>query len=285
MKFHRVYVEITNICGLKCTFCPPKILPTQTMSLALFEKILEELKPYTKELAFHVVGDPLVLSNLDQYLDYAHKLGFMVALTTSGYYLSKQPQDRLIHPAIKQINISLNSYNKNSMPISLEEYLSPIFGLCKAKPSSMFINLRVWNLDEKMSEKSFNEKLFSYIEKNFNIILDIENTKKPKPIRLSEKIRLHFDSYFEWPSLTCDNLSDGRCEGLKSHFAILASGKVVPCCLDKDGVIELGDLNSTPLKTILQSPRSIAIRDGFKKGIATEILCKKCLYKERFKEI
>ena len=289
MKFYRVYIELTNICGLACSFCPPKTLPNQTMSPTFFESILTQLQPYTKELAYHIVGDPLTLSNLKEYLDITEAKGFRVALTTSGYFLGKRDLKLLLHPAIKQVNISLNSYNKNSMPLSLEAYMAPIVELCKLKQTlrkEMFINLRVWNMDEAHSEKAFNQTLFTLLENAFNIPLHVKqiDEARPKSIRLEEKTLLHFDSYFEWPNLQANHQSEGTCQGLSSHFGILSSGIVVPCCLDKDGIIALGDLHVSPLKEILSASRTKAIQQGFKQGHAVELLCQKCAYKERFKE-
>lgn len=257
------------------------------MPLSFFESILIQLKPYTKELAYHIVGDPLVLNNLDTYLDIAHQHGFRVMLTTSGYFLTKKAPHTLLHPAIKQINISLNSYNKNSMPLSFETYMQPIVELCRLKQTtkkSLFINLRIWNMDEVQSEKTFNTLLFAYLENAFGIPLHVNAIyqEKPKSIRLDEKILLHFDNYFEWPSLEVEALTHGTCQGLGSHFGILSNGRVVPCCLDKDGIITLGDLHVNTLESILQSQQTRAMIEGFKQGIATEILCQKCTYKQRF---
>ena len=289
MKFYRVYIELTNICGLKCTFCPPKTLPTHTMPLPFFEHVLEELQPFTKELAYHIVGDPLTLSNLEAYLDITHQKDFKVSLTTSGYFLGQRDIKTLLHPAIKQINISLNSYNKNNMPLSFEAYMAPILELCELKNKTkkeVFINLRIWNMDAKESEKEFNEMLFALLEKVFGIPLHVKTIyqSRPKSIRLAEKILLHFDDYFEWPSLQSNHYSQGTCQGLSSHFGILSSGKVVPCCLDKDGIIELGDLHVSSLQEILHAPKTLSMIHGFKNDKAIELLCQKCTYKDRFKK-
>lgn len=106
--------------------------------------------------------------------------------------------------------------------------------------------------------------------------------EKPKSIRLDTKVLVHFDNYFEWPSLDNKNYGDGSCQGLHSHIAILASGKVVPCCLDCDGIIELGDLHSHTLDEIVHNQRSQKMLLGFKEGKAVEELCQKCSYKDRF---
>jgi len=287
VKFYRTYIEITNVCGLSCSFCPTKELPVKQMDLPFFESLIGQLKPYTKEIACHVLGDPLTQSNLHGYLEIIQKYGLKAMLTTSGYFLKKHRYETLFHPSVKQINISLNSFNKNDTSLTLEQYLSPVIALCKEKllqKKELFINLRVWNLDEMMSERAFNDDLFAKLSKAFSVTLDLDEIyrERPRSIRLDNKVLLHFDNYFEWPSLNNQNYGHGTCQGLQSHIAILASGKVVPCCLDCDGIIELGDLHEESLSHILEKERTVAMIEGFKEGKAVEELCQKCSYKERF---
>ena len=287
MKFYRTYIEITNVCGLHCSFCPTKELPAKQMDLDFFESVIGQAQHYTKEIACHVVGDPLTQSNLYEYLDIIYKYGLKAILTTSGYFLKKHSYDTLFHPCVKQINISLNSFNKNDTTLTFDQYIAPVLALCNAKlerEEELFINLRVWNLDEMMSERHFNKILFSKLYHTFDVDLDLDMIyqERPRSIRLASKILIHFDTYFEWPSLKNKNYGHGTCQGLQSHIAILASGKVVPCCLDCDGVITLGDLHDKSLKDILSTQRVQEIVEGFKEGKAVEELCQKCSYKERF---
>lgn len=288
MKFFRAYVEVTNVCGLSCTFCPPKTQPTISMELSFFEKVLEELHPYTDEIALHVMGDPMVLSNLYDYLEIAQKLKFKVMITTSGFYLDTIRRESLFHPALRQVNISLNSFNKNSISRTFEAYMEPILALCDEKLSregDFFINLRLWNLDEVHSESCFNERLFELLEEHFSLergMIASQISGERQSIRLASKILLHFDRYFEWPNLNNTMSSEGYCHGLSKQIAILADGRVVPCCLDGEGIMALGNLHVTNLGKILTSKRSLVMSDGFAKGICTEELCQKCSYKERF---
>lgn len=258
------------------------------MDRGFFESIVIQAKRYTKEIACHVLGDPLTHPYLQEYLEILHRHGMRAMLTTSGYFLNKQSYDTLFHPCVKQINISLNSYNKNESSISFIQYLQPILALCHEKlrrNAPLFINLRVWNLDEGKSEEDFNRGLFAHLSRAFDTPLSLERiySERPKSIRLASKVLVHFDSYFEWPSLDNRVYGDGSCQGLSSHIAILASGKVVPCCLDCDGVIPLGDLHRERLEDILEGSRASAMIAGFKAGKAVEALCQKCGYKERFK--
>lgn len=287
MKFYRIYIELTNVCGLSCSFCPTKGLPSKEMDLAFFETVIKQAQAYTREIACHVVGDPLTQSNLHAYLDIIHKYGLIAMLTTSGYFLKKHSNNTLFHPCVKQINISLNAFNKNDTSLTFEQYIRSILALCEAKlerKEELFINLRVWNLDEMMSERIFNETLLFKFSETFDTSLSLEKVyeERPKSIRLASKILVHFDNYFEWPSLKNKNYGHGTCQGLQSHIAILASGKVVPCCLDCDGIVELGDLHENTLAEIVTSKRARAMLNGFKEGKAVEELCQKCSYKDRF---
>jgi radical SAM protein with 4Fe4S-binding SPASM domain len=209
-------------------------------------------------------------------------------LTTSGYFMKKHSSETLFHPAVKQINISLNSFNKNDTAISFEQYMRPILNFCQEKvkrKEESFINLRMWNLDEVMSEESFNRELFTVFNHAFNadLTLDNLNPKEKKSIRLDYKVLLHFDNYFEWPSLSNPNYGHGSCQGLSSHIGILSDGRVVPCCLDNDAVMELGNLKSqSSLKEILFQNRAVSMRESFKKNLCSEEMCLKCSYKSRF---
>ena len=258
------------------------------MSLEKFDKLNEELKDFTRELAYHVVGDPLVLSNLSEYLNISLKHGLKVNLTTTANNLSRNHFDQLMNKAVRQINFSINSYNANSHKKSLDEYLNPILDFCEyavSKEQHFFINLRIWNLDQSKSASDFNKLVFEKVNQRFNSEIDIEDIYKnrPKNIRIARKIFFNFDEYFNWPSLNNKHVSnEGFCYGLDSHFGILSSGRVVPCCLDNDGIVNLGNTNTSQLKDILSSSRVKAIQNGFREKKVVEELCQKCEYRTRF---
>ncbi|MDR1285307.1 MAG: SPASM domain-containing protein [Campylobacteraceae bacterium] len=282
MKFFRVYIEIINVCGLKCGFCPPKKRELKIMNLELFEKILQELKGKTKEIALHVMGDPLLNKNLKYYLDLAYKFSHKVSLTTSGFYLSLQEQKTLTHSAISQLNISLNSFNENSGRLDLQKYMSQIFSLIAYKlkhNENQFINLRLWNLNKENTARNFNEEIFKILEQKYNIAID-RNLAKKDSFRVAKRVRVHFDELFSWPNLENNLSRNSQCYGLNRQLGILSNGIVVPCCLDYEGKIALGNANFQNLRDILSSAKHIA--KGLKNGLPTEELCKKCSYRLRF---
>jgi radical SAM protein with 4Fe4S-binding SPASM domain len=254
------------------------------MNLEFFQTILKQVQNYTKVITFHIFGDPLTLSNLESYLELAHKYKLKVEIVTTGYYLKNFELELFLHPAIKQINFSLNSFNKNDMKISLDEYLKPMLDLCDLKLKKKihnFINFRLWNIDLDGSDKKFNASVLNKLSHHFNIDLSDINYVDSK--RLENQILLDFDEYFEWPTLLSKHNSHATCYGLKSHFGILSSGVVVPCCLDSFGVIDLGNLHDESIETILHKEKTQNIINGFKEAKAIEELCKKCTFKDRFK--
>ncbi len=94
---------------------------------------------------------------------------------------------------------------------------------------------------------------------------------------------LHFDTRFEWPDLENKSFgSNGRCNGLIGHIGIQADGTVVPCCLDKEAILNLGNCLETPLSDILNDKRATEMRDGFNNGKLVEDLCKRCDFIKRF---
>ena len=289
-KFRKVHIELTNICNLKCTFCPPKLHPNKIMDLELFDRLNFELKEFTNELAYHIVGDPLVLGNLNEYLNISKKHNLKVNITTTANNISNRHYETLLNKTIKQINFSLNSYNANSHKKSFQDYLKPILNFVKyaqEQNHEYFINFRIWNFDEEKSAKEFNKKVFDSLNSFFDIDLNIDEIyeNRPKNIRVAKKIFINFDEYFVWPSLKNEIVSkSGFCHGLSSHFGILSNGAVVPCCLDLDASINLGNIEHKSIKEILNSNRAKDMINGFKKGILVEELCQKCEYRTRFEK-
>jgi len=263
-------------------------MPTKTMDLETFDRLNLELKSLTNELAYHIVGDPLVLGNLNEFLNISLKHNLKVNITTTANNISKRHYKALLNPTIKQIDFSINSYNANSHKKSFDEYLNPILEFVKyaqGNSHKYFINFRIWNLDMEKSAYEFNKKVFLKLNDFFGSKIDIDEVYRlrPKNIRVARKILINFDDYFIWPSLKNSIVSqNGFCYGLNSHFGILSNGTVVPCCLDLDASINLGNIHISSIKEILKSKRAKSMINGFKKGILIEELCQKCEYRTRF---
>lgn len=282
MKFEKIYIELSDICGLDCFFCTGAKNVRGMMSVERFKSLLPKLKNRAKIYTFHLLGDPLILKDLSTYISLAKAYEMRLEITTSGFYMSeKNIQILLENENIHQINISLMAFLAQQKT-SLNDYFKGISRLLtrhmKSKNES-FINLRLWNLNDKFEAPPENGEIYALLEDFFKCKID----KSAAKTRLERKIFLHQARLFKWASLEGKNSRHtGTCHALSKQLGILSDGTLVPCCIDSAGVINLGNLFAQSLDEILQSPRARAMIQGFKQNKLSEALCQKCeFYKAR----
>ncbi|RXI96713.1 radical SAM protein [Anaerobacillus alkaliphilus] len=287
--FKKVYVEITSICNLACSFCPPTERAKQFISIEQFTTILDQIKPHTKYIYLHVKGEPLLHPKIDQLLDISHEKGFKVNITTNGTLLKKAKHKIFGKPAIRQMNFSLHSFDGHPGSTNRLEYITTVLGFAReaVDSSNMIVSLRLWNLDQDNAtnlERSRNREALAIIEEEFNLDYQIEERVTPgSGLKIADRIYINQDYEFKWPALhEEEDEGKGFCHGLRSQAAILTNGTVVPCCLDGEGVINLGNVYETSFSDIVEGDRANKLYDGFSRREAVEELCRKCGYRKRF---
>ena len=283
----KVYIEITNVCNLDCDFCPKTKRKSQFMTLNELEHILSKISDFSKNIFFHVMGEPLLHKELGSFLELAYKKGMNVNITTNGTMLGvKEVVDTLINAkSLKKINVSLHSFDANKENKFTTDYFNNIFCFLDRieNEAKIQVSLRLWDINNnKDRENKF--KLLKALQERYKLEYEIkEELSNTKGLKLKEKTYLNQANKFEWPSLECGVLSNnGFCYGLRNQIAILVNGDVVPCCLDGQGIMVLGNIFKDELETILNGKRARDIYDGFSRRIAVEEMCKRCGYKERF---
>ena len=275
-RFQKIYLEISNICNLHCEFCPGSSRKPKAMTQAELEILLPKLRPWSDFLYFHLMGEPLCHPHLESFLTSAGNHGFKVILTTNGTLLEKQKTLLLSAKALHKVNISLHAFEANDLTIPFETYLQQCFTFAKAAEGTKLVVFRLWNHG-------------GADQRNKDILASLEN-HFPKPwiqerkgIRIGNRIYLEYGDKFDWPDLSAEDQGDHVfCYGLRDQIGVLCDGTVVPCCLDHDGDLALGNLLEEELDTILESDRARAIYQGFSNRLAAEELCRKCGYARRF---
>ena len=280
-KFKKIYIEITNICNLSCSFCPKTSRKQEFMSCEKFESIIKEINPLTEYLYFHLMGEPLLHLELEKLLAIAERYNKRVVITTNGTLISKRQNILLKSKAIYKIVFSLHSFEANSSEISMEEYLSNIISFCKSADNTGIITaMRLWNFDknELKGENSLNDEILEVISKAFDIEKpDTDKLIGNRGLKLADRIYLQTAQRFEWPDKDKDIITDKIfCYGLRDHFGIQVDGTVVPCCLDNNGEIPLGNIFKEKINDILKSEKTQNIFNGFSNRQACEELCKRC---------
>lgn len=275
--YSRVYVEITNACNMHCSFCHGHSRPTRRMRKDEFASILAALEGVTDHIYYHLMGEPLLHPELPLFLRMAKEGGFRSCITTNGTLLS-ECGDALLAAGVHKVSISLHSFEEGSE----EGFLRYLADVCDfadiASKSGTIVVFRLWN---RGFDGGRNREILDFLQRRF----DGEWTENTRGLRIRQKLHVEWGDRFAWPDMEAsDGGADVFCYGLSDHFGILADGSVVPCCLDSEGTITLGNVHETPLSEILSSPRAVAIREGFASRFACEALCRRCGYATRFRK-
>ena len=267
----RCYLEITNICTLSCKFCPKTDRTKHRMTLDEFNQLTDKLVGQVKFLYFHLMGEPFLHPQLAEFVKIARQKGFIPVLTTNGTLLPKAGE--VIDARPHKIQISLHSHEGNGKE-NPEQYIHEVMTFAQeAASKGILIVLRLWNQG-------------GYDSTNDHI-LDLMAQYQPRPWescrngwKLADHLYIEYDRMFEWPDADHSEYeaSDVFCYALRNQLGVLVDGTVVPCCLDHNGDIALGNLYHQSIDEIMASPRAKAIYDGFTKHEATEPLCRRCGY-------
>ena len=275
--FKKIYIEITNNCNLNCSFCSPVKKTKRFMTVSEFEHILKEVESKTDYIYLHVKGEPLLHPNLIDFLKLAEKYNLKVNLTTNGTLFPILVDKLKVCKALHKINFSLHCEQDNP------NYLNEIFESVKKLPEETIIIYRLWTLkDGNLDKKSTTivEKIKMYYKLSPETVNKIISDKN---IKISPRIYVDKDNEFIWPDETNGNESTGFCMALKTQIAILCDGTVVPCCLDSNGCIELGNIYHQSLDEIVNSGKFKLLKKSFQERKITEKLCLNCTFKNRFK--
>ncbi len=275
MRFRKIYLEISNLCNLSCAFCPGTKREKHAMTYEEFSFLLPKLRSYTDFLYFHLMGEPLCHPELETFLRSAKDQGFRVILTTNGTLLQKHRQ-MLLQSGVHGVNISLHAFEANDIKMSFEDYLHNAFSFGQAAQGKCIVSYRLWNqggADEK------NSQILDMMHRYF----PAQWVQERLGIRIGERIYLEHGEKFDWPDLCAEEGSPSVfCYGLRDQIGVLCDGTVVPCCLDHEGDLALGNLFLQDMEQILDSERAKAIYNGFTARTATQELCRKCGYARRF---
>lgn len=266
--YKKIYIEITNDCNLSCSFCIKNKRIKKYMSFNDFKTVLNNIEGYTKYIYLHVLGEPLLHPNINEFINYASKR-YKVNITTNGYLINNIRENK----NIRQINISLHSFS-DKYNISLEDYINNIFNVVEILKKFTYVSFRLW------TNNKYSNKIIDLINKKYNVNLDINNIKNNTTI--TNNVFISINEEFIWPDKNNGYYNEvGTCYALRDHIGILVDGTIIPCCLDSKGDIKLGNIFKDSLNNIIKNDRYQNMLNGFKNNEKCELLCKKCKYLNR----
>ena len=273
--YNKVYVEISNVCNMNCSFCHGHSRAPRQMSEEEFVFILDRLTEHTKYIYYHLMGEPLIHPQLHEFIRLAGARGYQSVITTNGTLLHTRKEE-LLAAGLHKVNISLHSFEEGGDEAFIS-YIRHIADFARsAAAAGTIVVFRLWN-------KGFDNGRNVFALEQLKQEIPGDWADNSRGIRIREKLFIELDERFDWPD-SCAEIQGNKfyCYALKTQFGILADGTVVPCCLDSDGVINLGNIFRDDINEILRSERAADIVRGFQCGRAVEDLCKRCGYAQRF---
>jgi len=276
LKFKKIYIEITNSCNFDCSFCFKTSRATRFMSVDEFRLVVDKIRPFTDYIYLHVLGEPLLHPHLEEIIEVAASTNLNINITTNGGLLERKKEQILSH-TIRQINISLHDAEENIDPDKWDAYLKSVLDFTVEAAPKSYVCLRLWNISNEASA-GFNALCLQKIAEKFKLPDGVLMEKtKGNGFKLAEHIFLQRAPRFEWPDDSREgNQTQRNCYAMRDHIAILADGQVVPCCLDADGTISLGNIFTGDLDAILRTERAQNIKKGFEQRKVVESLCATC---------
>ena len=276
--FKKIYIEITNICNLKCSFCPETNRKKQSMSVENFEKIIQKIHKHTKLVCLHVKGEPLLHNKLEEILKILEKYNLKANITTNGTLIKEKLEIIKKSKAVRQINFSIHSITQNEN--LNKKYLQDIFESAE-QLENIIISYRLWNM-QSIKENDINNSIIKTIEDYYNLSNLKQQLIENKFIKIKQNMFINQDIEFTWPDVNKKAIIEkGKCLALKEQVAILVDGTVVPCCLDNNGDIPLGNIFEETIEDILNKNKSVTIKKNFENSIIACELCKTCGFLER----
>lgn len=276
--FKKIYIEITNICNLKCKFCPETTRKKENMSTEHFEEVIKKIQNHTKLVALHVKGEPLLHCQIRDIIKILEKYNLKANITTNGTLIKDKIDIIKKSKSVRQINFSIHSINQNEN--LNKQYLRNIFESVEELENTI-ISYRLWNM-QTIEENDINNAIIKEIESYYNIVNLKEQLIQNNWVQIRKNLFINQDIEFTWPDINKEKIIEtGRCLALKEQIAILADGTVVPCCLDNNGDIPLGNIFEETMEEILEKQKSKEIKKNFENGIITCELCKTCGFLQR----
>jgi len=280
-RFRQIYLEITNVCERACSFCPGTLRAQAFMDRFVFKRALSEIQLLAEQVYFHVMGEPLLHPQFGWMVEHCAELGMPVAITTNGLHLNERTEQALLNPIVRQVNFSLHGLDLGTADTAtgiagtelavFERVLAFTLRALQEHPE-LYINFRFWSghsVPEAVRERLATEGLI------------VPTEPWGQSLRLRGRLYLHTAAQFDWPGEAAES-QQGSCRALATHCAILVDGSIVPCCLDRNGSMVLGNIVHDSLETVLDGPRASAMRSGFGRRELVEELCRHCGYCRRF---
>jgi MoaA/NifB/PqqE/SkfB family radical SAM enzyme len=111
-----LYLETTNRCNLLCTTCPrtfEQLEQEADMSWELFTTIVDQFSS-VKRVVLHGVGEPMLVKDLPQRIEYLKNRNIYVLFNTNGTLLNEGNGEKLLGTGLDELRVSLDAADSST---------------------------------------------------------------------------------------------------------------------------------------------------------------------------
>ena len=271
-------IETTSHCNLKCPMCfhsfKAKKRVDGYMSLALYRKIIDEVKDYIFRVSLHHRGEPLLHSQLGTMIKMASERGVKTNIHTNATLLTKKKSEELLESGLDEMHFSFDGEDKNTFekmrrPANYERTLENIVNFLKLKKkyktSKPRVEIQV--LKPYTSIRESNKGLRHIFR---GLPVDVFSTG------ILFNSGGDFKKEIETKIVT-PRSSYAPCNTIWSDAVIDWDGKVPACCRDYDNDYVLGNVKDAPFLEIWNNEKMRDLRKRLIERRYKEIdLCRDC---------
>ncbi len=260
-----VQIESTNICNAKCVFCPRDEMHRRqgVMDMDLFKKIVDECATLgITHVRVHNYGEPFLDRQLVEKVRYAKERGIKeVGMISNGSLITEELARGMIDAGLDAINISVDASGKEVFERTrLNLDYDTVIG-----------NIRTLARLRNESGRTHPKLILSFVRQN-------NSADEQAFIREWSQVadKIHITDLHNWAG-TLNAKSDVNypCYRLWLTFTVLWDGRVSLCCADFDGRHILGDLRTSTIAQVWNSPAYRAVRRQHLESGGPEI-CRSC---------
>lgn len=254
-------IETAVNCNLSCKYCMEAIRKQGTiarpalMEWELFTRIIDEAPETIETVTFGGIGEPLLHPDIVEMIAYASKSGRRVCMFSNGTLLTGELLTRLAESPLDTLNVSLEPDSESARyyrGIDYEEIAANIRAFAAVKRKGVALNVAL------VLNEAYEEKIDTF-RQEWDRIID--------NIKISPKI--------EFCSIET-NATPYICSELwRGNMDVKTNGNVSVCCVDVLEELVIGNVKTTPLRSLIDSE---VFKDLLERMITgdTPVRCRKC---------
>lgn len=264
-----VFVENTTHCPIHCINCPDKLWHGQSMTNAVWHRVLSEIKSCNigyERMVFGMTGEPLLDHDLAEKIMQVHEMfpDRRIWVNSSGMIPTKPLLD-MAGKCISQFSFSFcgydkKSYEENTRTRSFDTVCRNIQDTIHYPGRQFSVVLSFLAIKQHVGHRKDIERLFPGIP-----ILTVSICNRCG----------HLENFEEL--LPDSRARRGRCPKVRDDLTIAFDGKILACCWDWGHELPVGDITTHSLHEILEGETRKRLNALMREGRHDEIVtCARC---------